>query len=373
MARKYDVKLVEAMRRQAREVEYEGVPLLLKPIPEGGADGDMDPRAYKSMRKVSPLVRLLPRTKKPQSTLKTVMLMRQVFGQYKGVQLVKAGVETSHVTVPSADGHAVPVRIYRRTRAGRDLPLFVYYHGGGFFGGSPDIVEQMCKLLVLNYDCVAFNVDYRLCPENHYPAPFDDCFYATRWAHDHAAEFGGSGDRLAVGGDSAGGNLAAAVTLRDRDEGAGLVKAQVLLYPSVNISGRRTDFYHGTDITKYHRSRRHAKVLDAMSRLTTGTVVGEGNLLEKVYLQGHLDPENVYASPLLDSQRDVPPTLLLFGEHDFLACEDWAYAKTLRAAGRSLKTIVYRGLWHGFADQIGVCPQAEDSILEIAHFLSAEL
>ena len=230
-----------------------------------------------------------------------------------------------------------------------------------------DIVEQMCKVLVSQLDCVVLNVDYRLCPEAHYPQPLDDCWAATRWAFEHAAELGAAKKPLAVSGDSAGGNLAAAVTLRDRQEGTGMVGMQALIYPAVNISGRHTEFYQGTDPALYHVSHRHRRAVEAMYKMM-GTLAGQdsGNLLEEVYLQGHLDPEHIYASPLLDDFHALPPTLLAFGEHDFLAFEDFAYARHAAKAGVLLRTIVYRGLGHGFADQIGVMPQAEDLMGEIA-------
>lgn len=274
------------------------------------------------------------------------------------------------------DGYQVPVRVYTRENRSENLPMFVYYHGGGFFGGGPDIVEQMCKLLVQKLDCVAFNVDYRLCPENHYPAPLDDCFFATKWARDNAAKFGGDASKIAVGGDSAGGNLAAAVTLRDREEKTGIVKLQVLLYPAVNVSGKETEFYHGVDMAKYQRSKRHGKVLDATLNLMSGMMGGDasqGNMLDNIYLQGNLNPEHIYASPLLDDMHDLPATMLIFGEHDFLAFEDFAYAQTAAKAGVKLKTIIYRGMGHGFADQIGVAPQAEDCMGEIAEYMKENL
>lgn len=371
MNRKYDEALVKTMQSQVQEVEYEGVTVLVKPIPEGGDDGDMDPRLYKSMKKMPFMMKFMPKPKKDQTVLESIQPMRKMFGEYKGTEMVQSGVNTYYETVKSADDYEVPVRIYKRENAGENLPVFVYYHGGGFFGGGVHIVEQMCKLLVTFYDCLAFNVDYRLCPENRYPTPFDDCFYATRWAHEHAAAYGGDNTRMAVSGDSAGGNLAAAVTLRDREEGTGMVKAQVLIYPLVNISEKHTEFYHGSTPEKYHKSKKHAKVLEAMF-----TMMGGGNsqdMMEKLYLQGQLLPEHIYASPILDSQKDVPPTLLLFGEHDMLVFQDIAYAKTLKAAGREVKTVIYRGLGHGFADQIGSVPQAEDCIIEIAKFLQEVL
>ena len=98
---------------------------------------------------------------------------------------------------------------------------------------------------------------------------------------------------------------------------------------------------------------------------------GNDNLLEQVYLQGHLPAESVYASPLLDDFHALPSTMLIFGEHDMLAFEDIAYARTAHKAGVPLKTIVYEGISHGFADQIGVMPQAEDCMKEIAACMQA--
>ena len=103
-----------------------------------------------------------------------------------------------------------------------------------------------------------------------------------------------------------------------------------------------------------------------MYKMMDSLVNGSENMLESVYLQGNLPPEHIYASPLMDDFHDVPPTLLAFGEHDFLAFEDFAYARHAHKAGVRLKTIIYRGLGHGFADQIGVMPQGEDLRGEIA-------
>ena len=366
MGRKYDAALLESLRKGVQRVEKDGVPILVKPIPEGGADGDMDPRLARSMRLMPLLSRFMPKSKSNATVAEQIAMPRKMFGEYKGDYVVTGGVDTRRVTVESADGYQAPVRIYKRTNAGQGLPMLVYYHGGGFFGGGPDIVEQMCKVLVRELDCV-LNVDYRLCPEHHYPQPLDDCWAAARWAFGHAEELGAAKKKLAVSGDSAGGNLAAAVTLRDREEGTGMVGLQALIYPAVNIAGTHTEFYHGVDPAKYHKSKRHGKMIDAMFRMM-GMLVsgGGGNMLDDVYLQGHEKPEHIYASPILDDFHALPPTLLAFGEHDFLVFEDFAYARHAVKAGVKLKTIVYRGLGHGFADQIGVMPQGEDLMAEIA-------
>ena len=117
----------------------------------------------------------------------------------------------------------------------------------------------------------------------------------------------------------------------------------------------------------FFKSKRHGKMVDAMYRMM-GMLVsgGSGNMLNDVYLQGYEKPEHIYASLVLDDFHALPPTLLAFGEHDFLVFEDFAYARHAVKAGIKLKTIVYRGLGHGFADQIGVKPQGEDLMAEIA-------
>lgn len=373
MPRKYDTALLQAMLQGQYETEYEGVKILVKPIPEGGEDGAMDPRVYKSMKLMPLMSHFMPKPKKNATALEQILPYRKMFAEYKGDYIADDGVETQNITVPSADGYQVPVRVYTRTAKGKDLPMFVYYHGGGFFGGGLDIVEQMCKLLVQNIDCVVLSVDYRLCPEGHYPMPLDDCWAVTRWAYENAEKLGAAKKKIAVSGDSAGGNLAAAITLRDREEKTGMVGLQVLIYPAVNIAGQDTEFYHGTDSAKYHKSRKHAKVIEAMTKLFGSMMGPDGNMLDNVYLQGHEKATHIYASPILDDFHDLPQTMLFFGEHDFLVFEDFAYARHLTKAGVPLKTVIYRGLTHGFADQVGVMPQAEDLIREIAAQMKAVL
>lgn len=373
MGRKYNVTLLEKIRKEQYETNKDGVNILVKPIPEGGSDGDMDPRIYKSSKMLPLFVHFIPKAKKNTTVAEQIAAPRKMFNEYKGDYVVNEGVDTKYITVASADGYEVPVRIYKRTNAGEDLPMLVYYHGGGFFGGGVDIVEQMCKVLVRDLNCVVLNIDYRLCPEACYPQPLDDCWAATCWAYRHAKELGAAKKKIAVSGDSAGGNLAAAITLRDREEKTGMVGLQVLIYPAVNISGKETEFYHGTDPAKYRKSKRHGKVVDAMYQMMGMLVGGSGNMLEDVYLQGNLPAEHIYASPILDDFHNLPATLLAFGEHDFLAFEDFAYARHAAKAGVNLKTIIYRGLGHGFADQIGVMPQAEDLMAEIAKMMGEVL
>lgn len=374
MQRNYNADLIKRMEENEKVEEYDGVKVLVKPIPEGGNPGDMDPRLYKSMKMMPIMSKFMPKQKKDATILEKIMPLRKMFGEYKGIEMVDSGIVTQNIIVKSADGYDVPVLIYKREKAGKNLPIMVYYHGGGFFGGGTHIVEQMCKLLVTEYDCIALNVDYRLCPENSYPAPFDDCWAATKWIYDHAKSLDGDPSKIAIGGDSAGGNLAAGIALKDRDENLGMVKLQVLLYPAVNISGKETEYYHGVDNSKYQMSKKHKRVLKCVIKMMQGMLGGgdDGNMLEELYLQGHGSADSIYVSPLLDDFHDLPATLLMFGEHDMLVFEDFAYAKSATVKGAKIKTVVFRGLGHGFADQIGVVPQAEEAIREIAKVMKEE-
>ncbi|MEG1520642.1 MAG: alpha/beta hydrolase fold domain-containing protein, partial [Clostridia bacterium] len=260
--RKYDVTLLDAMKRGQREEMFEGVKILVKPIPEGGEPGDMDKRIYKSMKMAMTMMKFMPKKKeKPQTVLEQVLPLRKMFNGIKSRPIADDGVVAKTMFVESSDKHKVELRMYKREKAGKNLPIMVYYHGGGYFGGSPDVVEQMCKLLVQNLDCIAFNVDYRLCPEAHYPQPFEDCFNATKYVYDNAAKFGGDKNKICVSGDSAGGNMAASITMKDKTEKLNMIKAQILLYPATNMSDKKPKFAYDIDETKYQVSERHKKLL----------------------------------------------------------------------------------------------------------------
>ena len=138
-----------------------------------------------------------------------------------------ANVEDRNIPGPAGD---IPVRIYRPTEAG-DHSLLVWYHGGGWVIGDLDGADVTCRELAAKSGSVVVSVDYRLAPEHRYPAAHEDCYAATVWAAENAAELGADASKLAVGGDSAGGNLAAVVSLRARDEDGPAIRFQLLVYP----------------------------------------------------------------------------------------------------------------------------------------------
>lgn len=211
----------------------------------------------------------------------------------------------------------IPVEIiWPATDSGLALPrnTLVYFHGGGFVVGDLDSHQAHAVRLANESECVVVNVDYRLAPEHRFPAAYDDCLAVTRWAHDHIDRLGGQTHRLAIGGDSAGGNLAAAVAITCRDLSITLA-AQLLLYPA-------------TDLLRFKG------------------VPEKAYLGEEHMAQLGLDPR---ASPLYAlSHMGLAPTILGVGHHDFLYDDNMAYAAKLRSANVRLTLREFPTLNHGF-------------------------
>ena len=250
------------------------------------------------------------------------------------------------ILVPGPAG-ALPVRLYHPA-PGKPLPLVVYFHGGGWVIGDLEIVDKPCRSLARASQCVVASVNYRLSPETKFPGPVEDCYAATRWLAEHAQAVGADGRFLAVSGDSAGGNLAAAVALMARDRGAPTISYQLLIYPV-------TAPVEGTTSASYKEN-------------------AEGYLLTKGsmewfwdhYLASPDDGRNPYASPLHASDlRGLPPAMVITAEFDPLRDEGLAYAQRLRDAGVSVKSSHYDGMIHGFFWMAGAVDRGRELIREI--------
>ncbi len=252
------------------------------------------------------------------------------------------GVLITMKTAKAPDGREIPVRVYRPSGAIDDaLALVVNYHGGGFISGDARQSEWWCSHIAAEARVVVVSVDYRLAPEDPYPAAPEDCYAATCWAVEHAAAIGADGTRLAVMGDSAGGNLAAAVTLMARDRGRPAVALQVLIYPNVE---------HMTSFPSEDENE-HAPVL-SKADMRVHTLYCPNNLT---------DP---YAAPLRASHEMLPPALIQTAQHDPLRDQGTAYAAALRAAGGTVRLTNYVDGVHGFISIPGVVPCARQALTE---------
>jgi acetyl esterase/lipase len=239
---------------------------------------------------------------------------------YPWPKLPKGRIEALTI---AGDGVEVPIRIVW-PHEGPAVGTLVYFHGGGWILGDLDSHEMHAVRLANRCGVAVVNVGYRLVPEHRFPAAIDDAMAALRWAAAHLARLGGEGAPLAVGGDSAGGNLAAASAWMARDEGIKL-KAQLLLYPATNLGGERRD--------------------------------GPGaNYLGPNFESAKRDPR---ASPLLANLAGVAPAILGVGPHDFLFEDNLAYVEALEAAGVEVTLRLFPSLNHGFFSYTAISKASE--------------
>ena len=238
--------------------------------------------------------------------------------------------------------HNFAMRVYRPV-AGEVMPALVYFHGGGWTIGDVDTHDVLCRQLALGARCVVFSVDYRLAPEHPFPAAVEDCFAATRYVAEHADEL--KVRAIAVGGDSAGGNLAAVVSLLARDAGAPAIAFQLLVYPATD-----------------QRCATPSHERNAEGYLLTRDAI---QYFRRHYLPHERDWSDWQASPLLaKSHADLPPALVLTAGYDPLIDEGRAYADKLRAAGVAVDYREYADMVHGFVLFGGVLDTANTAVAD---------
>jgi acetyl esterase len=243
--------------------------------------------------------------------------------------------------VPGPAG-SIPVRIYAPAGS-RPLPGLVYFHGGGWARGSLQTHDVLCRALANGAGCVVVSVDYRMAPEHKFPAAIDDSVAVTRWVAEHGSQLGIDPSRLAVGGDSAGGNLAAAVALVLRDESGPPLIHQLLIYPVTDYNFETPSY--AANAEGYMLTR------EAMRHYW------------RLYLRDESDASDQRASPLrAHSFANLPPALVITAEFDPLRDEGRAYADRLREAGTYVAYRNYPGMVHGFVTSAGVLDQGKQAI-----------
>ena len=249
--------------------------------------------------------------------------------------------------IPGPNG-PIPVRVYRPVGAGSEgLPIAVFTHGGGWVVCDLDSHDGMCRAITNASGCLLVAVDYRLAAEHRFPIGVEDAYAALCWVASHGATIGGDPQRLAVIGDSAGGNLAAALALMARDRQGPVVSLQVLVYPVIDF---RFD---------------HASHLDP----------GDDRVLQSEevryfwyqYLGDHADGDNPYVSPIrAESLAGLPAALVITAEFDPLRDEGEAYAARLAAAGVPTVALRFDGVMHSFVTFLDALPDARRAVDRIA-------
>jgi acetyl esterase len=270
-------------------------------------------------------------------------------GPWKGEPEPVANVEDR--TIPGPAG-AIPIRIYTPEATG-PRPALVYFHGGGWVVCDLDTHDVVCRAIARRSGAVVVAVDYRLAPEHKFPAAVEDCYAATRWVAENAAALGVHPQRIAVGGDSAGGNLAAVMALRSRDENGPRIALQVMVYPVTNLSSFDTPSYR--------------EFADGYF-LTASEMVW----FRDHYLTGPEDARHPHASPLLALDlHGLPPALIITAECDPLRDEGEAYFRRLEEARVPVRCTRYPGMVHPFFSMVGGVRQSLDAIAEVAAAVAA--
>jgi len=256
-------------------------------------------------------------------------------------QIELARIENRKIPGPAGE---IPVRIYQPHGAGVK-PVLVYLHGGGWVIGSLDSYDATCRELAEGAGCVVVSVDYRLAPEHRYPAAPEDCHAAVRWVAANAASLGADPKRLAVGGDSAGGNLSAVVSQMARDKGGPAIHFQLLIYPVTDADFTRRSYVDNAD----------------GYLLTTAAM----HWFWDHYLPAKSQRAEPYASPLRAADLSgLPPAWVCTAEFDPLRDEGEAYAQRLQQAGVSTTLTRFDGLIHGFISMGVAAPNAQAAVDE---------
>lgn len=283
-------------------------------------------------------------------TLSVEDARRQVLLSVNALEGEKEPVKNVEDRKIPGPGGSIPVRIYTPEGKG-PLPMLVYFHGGGWVLCNLDTHDSICRALANLVGCIVVSVDYRLAPEHKYPAAVEDCYAATCWVAQNAEAIGGDPTRLAIGGDSAGGNLTAVVTLKARDENGPSIIFQLLIYPVTD--------YHTPGTVSYIENQK-------------GYLLSRADMVWyfEQYLSNQDEAQDAHVSPLkVPDLSNLPPAMVITAEFDLLRDEGEAYAQRLQEAGIPVILKRYNGLIHGLFGKDDGIEQAIQAQIDAANAL----
>jgi acetyl esterase len=278
------------------------------------------------------------------------------WGAVKGAGYVTKKVPFSGIIVDNkipGEAGDIPIRIYTPQGKG-PFPVLIYFHGGGFILGNIEYQDSITRSISEKASVIVISVEYRLAPEHPFPAGLNDAYEAVKWASRNSKTINADPERLAVAGPSAGGNLAAAVSLMSRDKSPGLIDFQVLIYPVINLAEFNTASYNNF-AKGYNLTRQKMKYSRAL------------------YITNKADLTNPYVSPIYaENFSNLPPALIIGAGFDPLRDEGKAYSNKLKEAGIDVTYIIYDTMAHGFISYSKLLSEAEDVVDDIARALNKQ-
>jgi len=277
--------------------------------------------------------------------------VRELFSQMPAPEVELARLsKVEDRMIPVEEGTTIPVRIYTPEGNG-PFPVFVYYHGGGWVIGNLETADASCRMLANRTGNLVISVDYRLAPEYKFPIPAEDSYAALEWVHENASSFNGDPTQIVVGGDSAGGNLSAVVSLMSRDRKGPPISAQILIYPVTCLEYNSPSYHEFQEGFGLDRE----------------LMIWFGNH----YIKSDEDIRHGYVAPLLaEDTSHLPRAFVITAENDVLRDEGAAYAEKLKSAGVDVEYTCEVGMVHGYFTNMALFSERiQSTITKIAHFL----
>ena len=373
--RKYSEKYLEILKNETSIIENNGVEIILKPSPGEEREGYLDPCekeimdghwASKSSNDKEAIEEgngnadtELERQAPSQDMI--ISMIRDSMG-FANYNLNTVEIYTKFETITESGNKVGVWRYYpRHLEKKNNNKALVFFHGGGWIGGTTYVVENFCKLIAERANCVVFNVDYSLAPEKPYPNGLNDNFCAVKHIYDNAEKYSIDKTKIAVAGDSAGGNYAAVVSLKARDEKIPMIAMQVLIYPAVAIGDASVPGYKWSDDMIMIAPELEEKV-----RPLTGLGGPSKDFTDPIlssYLSSFDLVNDPYVSPMVaKSYSNLPKAILVGAEFDGLRIQTEFYAKQLKDAGVDVTCYRYKGMTHGFIDKLGSSTSSKKSL-----------
>ena len=360
--RLYDKALVAKIHANQFTKEVDGIPVLFKPVPDA-EPAHLDPRLREIIIK--------KRTMFANRAKAGWTLSSERYRPDKVTyDLIETPVDCTEQLIPIG-GHKIDIYIYRTANIQPNAPVLVYLHGGGFTAGDIHLFGKQMQYIAEQSGAVVVFPEYRLAPENPFPAPVEDAWGTVQWVHAHAAELGADPAKLMVAGDSAGGSLTNACVLQDEK---GIIRKIMGIYPSWDGSDYHEQTAYTWSYDAYEVADEDKKLAySRIDRIKSG-VDKDPDSSNSLYLQGHTTSHDPLVSAVFATDEQLkkfPETVIVAAEYDYLRVGSDYAAKRLASHGVPVRSIRYCGCDHGFLDMLGTIVQSEELCLTIAAELKA--
>ncbi|MET1250151.1 alpha/beta hydrolase [Sporolactobacillus sp. STCC-11] len=357
--RSYPLELLTELKK-TRVSHENGIAVKIKPIPDDHRSGVLDPRV---------LVRIKQKKQYKDSEVKNEIdrdsihlnSMRSQMGA-KSCDLTTQEITITEKLIP-VGLHYINTRIYSNSNQTNETKkVAIYFHGGGFFGGSAAMLDHQCQLIAEKSNALVLSPDYRLAPETPFPCGLEDCLGIINWVSSNYKDLHSVPNHIVLIGDSAGGNLAVVCALNDQKQ---RIKSVISLYGAFDINPPETS-YGGWDYSAYTMDNKQRSFIH--SRLNRFRILADA--VRALYIPGNISVNHPDICPLYaDNLDQLPPVTLIEAEFDYFRLSNDQLAKKITEAGKQIDVIRYLGMDHGFFDRLGENPQTEDCIEEIAQII----